>query len=145
MASLQEQVPQESSQKQESCHWHHGKTSHAGCGHHTRVRRPWKGLNRLYHVSCRRRRSREWSWKYLSLLKCSGYVVSQVLGWLFRAFPVVIFHVLFVSCETWKNVNTGICHLLGLKGEIFSQSSSDSVLTRPPHPVFLPDLASIGD
>lgn len=66
-----------------------------GCRHHARARRTRETWGRWDHGPCRRR-SREWSWRYLSLLKCSRCFVNQALGLLFHPFLVVVFHVLLV-------------------------------------------------
>lgn len=76
-------------------HWHHGRAPHMGCWHHARARRTRKTGGRRNHCP-RRRRSRERSGRYLSLLKCRGGFVDQALGLLLHPLLIVVLHVLFV-------------------------------------------------
>ena len=69
------------------------------CRHHPRARRTRETGGRWDHCPCRRR-SREWSSRYLSLLKCSSCFVNQALSLLFHPFLIVVFHVLFVLPTT---------------------------------------------
>lgn len=67
-------------------HWHQGKTSHVHWASRQGKEDP-EDLGRADHGLCRRR-SREWSCRPLSLLKCSSCVIDQALGLLSRGFLV---------------------------------------------------------
>lgn len=85
---------------EESHHWHHGRAFHVGSRHHARAKWTLETWGKQDHSPCRRRRSREWSRRYLSLRKCGHRLVNQSLDLLFHPSLVGVSHVLFVSPAT---------------------------------------------